>query len=255
MRKTSTALSRRVVGVDGGDASIAALRWAARRCADDGAPLLLVHITPAETTDSAVLDDARVTVQTEHPGVDVAALSLTGRAWEELRDVAEPQDVIVIGTDKTGLVHGRARGALSIQLAIAAPCSVAIVPDTDLRFRRGVVAGVSTPETAVRVAEAAYIESREGTVPLTIVHGGCTEHCDDGLDVAERWLLERDPAVSVRRRVLSTAAADALLDAALDKELLVLGRGARTASGVPIGAVTHSVLMNATSPVLLLGPA
>jgi nucleotide-binding universal stress UspA family protein len=258
--KDATAFPRRIVGVDGSDASIVALRWAAQRRAEDGSATLVLAHVDAEGARSAqeassVLDDAHALVDAEYPGTVVETRSLAGPVGRALGEAADPDDVLVIGTDKTGLLHGRVSGALSIQLAMTAPCAVAVVPDLDLSFRRGVVAGIGRPDSAVRVATAAWAQARHLAAPLTLVHGGCTEHCTDGLDAAEQHLLGRDPELSIRRRILSTAAADALLDTALDKELLVLGRASRSASGAPIGAVTHTVLMNATSPILLLGPS
>lgn len=253
--KNVTDPPRRVVGIDGSRPSTAALRWAARRSGQDGVPLVLAHVSPLDATESTVLDNAAALVRAEHPGLSHTELRLSGLVWHALTDAAGPQDTVIIGTDKTGLLHGRATGALSIQVAIAARSAVAIIPALDLSFRRGVVIGVGSPHTAARVAAGAYRGLPHRATPLTLVHGGCEERCTEPLDAAEQWLRDRDPSLSVRRRALSTPAPDALLDAALDKELLVLGRGARSASGAPIGIVTHSVLMNATSPVLLLAPA
>lgn len=251
-----TSFRRLIVGFHEADPDSAALRWAARRSAQDGAALVLAHVTGSGAPrDSSALEDARAVVAAENSGPVAETLSPTGPVWRALGEVAGAGDVIVIGTDTSGLRHGRVGGAVSIQLATTAPCAVAVIPDIDLSFRRGVVAGIGHPETAGRVAAAAYAEARHLAAPLTLVHGGCSEHCTDGLDAAEQSLLRRDPDPSVRRRILSTPAADALLDTALDKELLVLGRGSRTASGGPVGVVTHTVLMNATSPVLVLGPA
>lgn len=247
--------ARRIVGVDGTATAETALRWAARRSTDDGAPLLLAHVGPSlGKSDVSVLEDARAIIDAEHAGLAAEPLHLEGPVWKALSEIAEPDDVIVIGTDTKGLGRSRVSGALSVQLAITAQCAVAAIPDIDLSFRRGVVAGIGAADTARRVAEAAYVEARDRGAPLTLIHGGCREHCTDGLDAAERALLAIDPTISIRRRILSTPAADALLDASLDKELLVLGRGSRSASGTPIGAVTHTVLLNATAPVLLLPP-
>lgn len=252
----ASPLRRRIVGIDGSAAGIAALRWAAQRCTEDGAPLILAHVAPSmNTRSSSVFDDARALVQADHAGLRLEAVLLEGTVWEALNRTAKPDDVIVIGTDKTGHVHGRVSGVLSIQLAMTARCAVAVIPDIDLSFRRGIVAGIGRPSTAPQVADAAYAVARRRLVPLTLVHGGCVEHCTDGLDAAEKSLVGHDPVVDVRRRILSTPPADALLDVARDKELLVLGRGSRSASGSLIGATTHTVLMNATSPILLLAPA
>lgn len=245
--------ARRIVGVDGTATGSTALRWAARHSAEDGAPLLLAHVGPSTgQPDASVLEDARAIIDAEHAGLAVESRHLRGPVWKALSEIAHPDDLIVIGADTAGLGRSRVSGALRVQLAITAQCAVAVIPDMDLIFRRGVIAGIGVANTAPQVAQAAYVEARDRDAPLTLIHGGCSDHCTDGLDAAEQALLAIDPTISIRRRILSTSAADALLDAALDKELLVLGRGSQRASGAPIGAVTHTVLLNATAPVLLL---
>jgi nucleotide-binding universal stress UspA family protein len=253
----NTAISRprRIVGVDGTATAEAAVRWAARRSAADGAPLVLAHVTPSAAQPGvAILEEAQRIIDAQQADVTVRQLHLRGPVWKALDDVAERDDVIVVGTDGWSPGRSRMSGASSVQLAITTRCAVTVIPDVDLRYRRGITAGIGAASTAPRVAQAAHVEARGYDAPLTLVHGGCSDRCAGGLDAAERSLRAIDPAISVRRRVLSTPTADALLDATLDKELLVLGRGSRTASGSPIGAVTLTVLMNATVPVLLLPP-
>jgi nucleotide-binding universal stress UspA family protein len=249
---------RRIVGIDGSGPSRAALRWAAARTDSGGAPLVLAHVASSESEPGAgerLLEDAAALVHAEYPGVAVEPQTLMGPVWQALSHAAGPDDIIVIGTHKTGRTHGRVTGSLSVQLAMTAPCAVAVVPDLDLRFRRGVVAGVGRPETAARVAEGAYAEAHRGNVLITLVHGGCPGRCAEALDAAEQALGSRMAPASVRRRTVASPVADALLDASLDKELLVLGPGMRAEERAPIGAVTHAVLMNAHTPVLLMGPS
>lgn len=253
-----TSGPRRIVGIDGRIPARAALGWAARRSAADGVPLVVAHVEPAgaagtEQSAGSALEDALAAVRTEFSG-PVESLSLAGPVWQALGDAATPDDIIVIDGGGIPSRHGRVGGVSSIQIAATARCAVAVIPDIDLSFRRGVVAGIGVAACAGRVAVAAHAEARHRAAPLTLVHAGCTERCTDGLDAAEQALPEGDPGISVRRRVLSTPPADALLDTALDKELLVLGGSSRGTTGAPIGAVTLGVLMNLTVPVLLLGP-
>ncbi|MER7797158.1 universal stress protein [Microbacterium sp. NPDC096154] len=255
---------RTIVGVDGSPPSRAALRWAAARAAPDGAPLVLAYVASPEDESGVgdtLLADAASLVRSEHPELAVEELPLVGAAWRELSRAAGADDRLVIGTHKTGLAHGRVTGSLALRLALATRAEFVVVPDLDLRFRRGVVAGIGGAGTAGPVALAAAAEARRMRAPLTLVHGSCPRRCDDALDAAER-AVTGDPeragdAPTITRRSLSSPAADALLDAALDKQLLVLGAGGRgrAAGAAPIGALTHDVLMNANAPILLLAPA
>ncbi|WP_345751713.1 universal stress protein [Microbacterium rhizophilus] len=249
---SDTLPPRRIVGVDGFPPSLAALRWAASRSESDGAPLVLAHVAVPQDESGVgetLLADAAHSLRAEHPDLAVQRLLLEGPVWRALARAATPHDTIVIGSGKDEYARGRTRGSLGVQLAIAAPCAVAVIPDIDLRFRRGVVAGIGRPEGAGPIAAA--IAANAPGRPVTLVHAACAERCTAGLDAAEALLAASDAGVEVRRRVLSGPAAEALLDAALDKELLVLGPGADGDARPPIGAVAHDVLVNANAPILL----
>jgi nucleotide-binding universal stress UspA family protein len=243
---------RRIVGVDGSAPSLAALRWSASRSASDGAVLVLAHVAVPQDergVGESLLADAALSTQAEHPGLTVEQLILDGPVWRALVQAASPGDLLVIGSRSTGYTRGRITGSLGVQVAIATPCSLAVIPDVDLRFRRGVVGGIDGPEDATPVAAA--IAAHAPGRAVTFVHAECPRRCTEGLEAAERELEAFGFAVPVARRALTGHAADALLDAALDKELLVLGPGADLPARPPIGRVAHAVLMNATSPVLL----
>jgi nucleotide-binding universal stress UspA family protein len=62
---------------------------------------------------------------------------------------------------------------------------------------------------------------------------------------------EAFPDLVIRSRVAGRPAAEALLDSARDKALLILGPGSLDPEGSPIGSVLHDVLLNANSPVLI----
>ncbi|WP_309069811.1 universal stress protein [Microbacterium sp.] len=240
---------RRIVGVDGSAQSRAALLWAATRSAADGVVLVLAHV--AEPQDESgggetLLAAAAHSLLSRHPQLGIERLLLDGPVWRGLAESARPDDLLVIGTGSSGYAPRRVIGSLGVQLAIAASCAVALIPDVDLRFRRGVVAGIGRAESAETIAAA--IAAHAPGRPITLVHADPSGRCEEALAAAERAL---GPEAPVRRRLLSGPAADALLDAALDKELLVLGPGADGADRPPIGAVTHAVLMNATAPILL----
>jgi nucleotide-binding universal stress UspA family protein len=232
------------------------MRWAASRSASDGAPLVLAHVAAPQDergVGETLLADAAHSLQSEFPGLAVERLLLAGPVWRALALAAAPGDLLVVGTGKDGYSRGRITGSLGVLLAIVAPCDVAVIPDIDLRFRRGVVAGIGRPEGAAVVATAIAAHA-QGT-PVTLVHAACRDRCAGGLDAAEAALTALDPTREVRRRNLSSPAADALLDAALDKELIVLGPGAEGDERPPIGAVVHDVLLNANAPVLVTGSA
>jgi nucleotide-binding universal stress UspA family protein len=212
-------------------------------------PFVAVHVTtsPAEADDRT---DAR------RGGADV--VTLAGRVPEALAAFAAPGDVLVLGTGKTGYVHGRVSGFTSVQIAGRAPSAVAIIPDIDLRFRSGVVAAVDEPETAVDIARAAAREAARRGEPVQVLHARDPRRSPDGaaaVRLAEEAIRREWPRLTVRTRVAVQPAPDALLDAARSASLLVLGRGAGDAGprdGSQLGRVTLAVLLNANAPVLMV---
>ena len=92
-------------------------------------------------------------------GIDVSTTFLDGLVPTALAELVTAQDVMVVGTHKTGFLHGRVLGSKSVQIVSTVPCSVAVIPDADLSFRRGVVAGGDHIETAAFVARIAAAEA------------------------------------------------------------------------------------------------
>ncbi len=257
---------RYVVGVDGSSPSEAALRWAMARALREGAPMVLAHVRDPEAgmmgEDFASEESRRTTelfsrliVQLDPSGVDVATAVLEGPIPTALADFADIQDVVVIGTHKMGFLHGRVLGSRSVQIAATVHCSVAVIPDVDLRFRRSIVAGVDRLETAAAIGRAAAAEASSRGEELVIIQAGLPARRSGAelpLDVATTAARNAFPALVVRSRVSGRPPAEALLDVARDKYLLVLGPGSVEPTRSPIGSVLHDVLLNVNAPVLIV---
>lgn len=262
---------RYVVGFDGSGPSEAALAWTIKRWQRDPAPIVLVHVAEgddgsmgkeledlAARQGAAMLSQRIDKLRRAHPELTVEGLALEGSvAWELARSV-EPADLLVVGTHKTGFLHGRVLGSRSVQVAAAAPSSVAIIPEVDLRFRRGVVAGIDRSETAEAVADVAADEAAARSEELSLMEAvpDATRVPDPApLAVAAVAARHRHPALIIRSRTSTRSAAEALLDASRDKALLVLGPGSQNPRRSPIGSVLHDVLLNLNSPVIVARPA
>jgi nucleotide-binding universal stress UspA family protein len=254
-----------VVAIDGSRPAAAAVRWAVERVKTDGAALMLVHVLDDEADADAtragerLLSDTADQVSTAEPALSIRTRLLTGSVPRALASFVDPRDTLVIGTGKTGFLHGRVLGSRSVQIAAAASCTVAVIPDLDLRFRRGVVAGVDRQDTAGAIARAAGAEAERRGEELLLVQAepGAgtrpTASLSSELAIGEALARARDafPDVIIRSRVAGRPAAEALLDGARDKALLVLGPGSPDPARSPIGSVLHDVLLNANSPVLI----
>jgi nucleotide-binding universal stress UspA family protein len=248
---------RYVVGVDGSVPSEWALRWAERRAVQAGVALVLVHVTDEGEDPAAarqLLDGVEARVRAAHPDLDVAAVLRDGSAAWELARTAGADDILVVGTHKTGFSSGRILGSLSVQVAATSSGTVAVIPSIDVRFRRGVVAGIDRVETAAHISELAAAEALDRGDELTLVHAGAGRAGDDD---ALRTALDRlgtaHPRLTVRARHSSRSPSAALLDVSRAQALLVIGRGATGDDRSPIGSVVHEVLLNANSPVLVAG--
>ena len=260
--------SRYLVAVDGSRPAGAALRWAVDRAKSDGDPIVLVHVLDDETGavgDEAAAEGARLLADTadrlaaEHPGLTVSTRLLSGPVPRALASFADPTDMLVIGTGKTGFLHGRVLGSRSVQVAMTVSCAVAVIPDVDLRFRRGVVAGIDRRDTAAAIARSAAAEAVSRGEELLLVQAvpergarlTSTTRADLAIGVAIEQAREAFPELVIRSRVAPRPPAEALLDSARDKALLVLGPGSPEPERAPISSVLHDVLLNANAPVLV----
>jgi nucleotide-binding universal stress UspA family protein len=260
--------TRYVIGYDGSSPSEAALSWTVSRARRAPAPLLLVKIAEGDDGNmgvgfeeetaragAAALSRRLGELQRSEPDLDIAGLALFGSVPWELARATEPGDLLVIGTHKTGFLHGRVLGSRSVQIAAAAPCCVAVIPEVDLRLRSGIVAGIDLALTAAAVAELAADEAEARGDELLLIEAdspGATPFEDLApLAVAKAAARKRQPGIVIRSRASSRSPAEALLDASRGKALLVLGPGSGDPDRSPIGSVLHDVLLNVNAPVLV----
>ena len=257
--------NRYVVAIDGSRPAAASLRWAVHRARSDGGAVVLVHVQDDEAEDEAVRRGAQLLAGTaerlsaEEPGLSVSTRLLGGPVAHALASFVRSDDMLVIGTGKTGFLHGRVLGSRSVQIAVAASCTVAVIPDVDLRFRRGVVAGVDRHGTAAAIGRSAAREANARDEELLLVQAApdigtkSTSSVRSELAISEAISHAREafPDLVIRSRVAGRPAAEALLDSARDKALLVLGPGSLDPERSPIGSVLHEVLLNANAPVLI----
>ena len=270
-----TASERYVVGVDGSSPSEAALSWAVRNARRDGAPVELVHVVDpehgmmgvdlldaAERAGERILAEATHRIRAQHPELEVSAELLSGVPTWTLAAYARPDDTLVVGTGKTGYVSGRVIGSRSVQFALAASGTVAVVPEGDPKFRDGVVAGIDRPETAAPIGRRAALEAVDRGMRVTLVRAVPPEvaqsqrtNLESPLVLAAEAAREVEGMLEIRSRLSTRAPADALLDASRGSALLVVGTGSIAETHSPLGTTLHAVLLNANAPVLLVRPA
>lgn len=255
-------MKRLVVGYDGSEPSRHALRWALKH----GADIVIAHAIgldgePAGDEERRLGDDrlaqavleARSFIGGATPDRRVDSVLLEGPVGWALTELASGHDALVVGTHKTGFLRGRVLGSRSVEVAMLATCDVVVVPGMELRFRRGVVAGVSDAADMPVVVEAAAENAAALGDELLLVHGRGQRptRTSDLLGEARRVAHAVAPTTVVRTRASDRPLAELLLDAGRDRALIVLGEQ-RDRSRSPLGTVVHDVLLNLTAPTLVV---
>jgi len=141
----SFAMAQIVVGVDGSEASMRALEWAADEARRRHAHLRVVHawlevfvdgyfVAPAvyerEAVEAAAretLDKAVASVPDGSPAIDVEPVLVHGQPAAVLLDEAEHADLVVVGSRGHGGFAGLLLGSVSQRVVHHAPCPVVVV--------------------------------------------------------------------------------------------------------------------------------
>jgi nucleotide-binding universal stress UspA family protein len=140
------------------------------------------------------------------------------------------------------------------------------VPDAVIEARRGVVVGVDRFDGSIPAVARGAREALRLGQELLLVYAppapprpqgaadlpASTEAAQQMLVNAAAAATAAAPGVTVHRRLVRRAPAEALLDTSYDAALLVLGVShPRQGAQSLIGSVTHDVLMNINVPVLI----
>lgn len=275
-----------VVAVDGSERNRSAVTWAAHEAATLGCDVDLVtalhdhHVRPPlgrpdPPGSLAILERARAEVEQVHPGHAVRTHAVPGAPLEVLLERAPGARLVVVG--KRGL-GGFARllvGSTSVALAGRCPVPVAVIPDSGERTVHDVapvVLGVDPFQPDHHPIHLAFRRARRLGVPLVAVHGweaptvfswdagvvtgAVTEHERDGeirFDALLADWRQHYPEVVVRPMRVHKHPAAALLDAAEDAQLVVLGRHRHgLLGGFTLGSVARAVLHYAECPVIVV---
>ncbi|MCK2036781.1 universal stress protein [Microbacterium sp. SSW1-49] len=241
--------ARYVLGLKGVEAEDAATTWADSRGAEAGVPVVHVHVTAG---DDAAHDRL-------NPATRIDAVLPRGPVAEELARFVHDDDVLVISTGKTGFVHSRIFGTTGLRIAAAVRCPVAVIPQVDLRFRSGIIAGVKNDDLLETVIRVASEEASQTGAPLQIVHSSFSGVVPAPADTRPtameraRTLIERlAPQATLRIRESARPPAEALLDASRNAALLVVGAGRGHRTGQGLGPVVQDILLNINAPVIVV---
>ncbi|MBQ1075977.1 universal stress protein [Micromonospora sp. C31] len=279
-----------VVGVDGSESALRAVRLAAVEAARRHRPLRIVHgfiwpllhvpvDTPAggppgaglrhqaEQVVTAATDEAEATV----PGLRISGEIIDGEAAAVLIGESPAAAMIVLGDRGLGGFSALVVGSVAVQVVAHADCPVLVARGTD---RPGpVIVGMDGSETARLAAEFAIDEASVRGAPLVALHAyryptstgpgdmrplvyDDTElRSEEDRVVAETLagLTQRWPDVPVTRETARGRPTTVLAEASRRAQLLVVGRQGRgELTGLLLGSVSQSLLHHADCPVAVV---
>jgi nucleotide-binding universal stress UspA family protein len=279
-----------IAGVDGSEAGLEAVGWAAREAAVRGVPLKVVHALPEWIFKGGARGDAALVgkwmrdsgtqvvtagverANKEAPGVSVDCALLAGDPRPALIQAAEDADLLVVGNHGIGGFRGLLLGSVAYGVAGHAPCDVVVVRERSSPPRGEVVVGVDGSLEGAKVLEFAFAEAALHGVGVRAVHawplqlwgggGGFVPVLDTSEDEqieirmlaeAVAGLRERHPEVKVSEEVVQAHPAEALRRASDGADLLVVGsRGTGAFKGLILGSVSQAMLHHARCPLAVV---
>lgn len=288
---TSIAGAPVVVGVDGSPAALSAVRSATREAAYRHRPLRVVHAfvwpylgaPPGPGRDAppgaGLRDEAeRVVRQAAQlaaevdPCVPVSLEVVTGSPGPVIVGEAQRAALVVLGHRGLGGFTGLLVGSVAVHVAAHAATPVLIVKD-GAAGTGDVVVGVDDSAVSDDAIGFAFEEASWRGVRLVAVHawthpastgpGDMLPLVYDPADVAEderrvfadalgSW-RDKFPDIDVDERVVRGRPSVALVDAARDAQLAVVGaRGRGGFAGLLLGSVSQAVLHHAACPVAIV---
>ncbi|MFS4092546.1 universal stress protein [Streptomyces sp. AF1A] len=264
-----------VTGVDGSEASLEAVDWAAAEALRHGVPLHLLHAATGEREPSQVLSDASARARKGAPAIRLTSEVSHEDAASALVGKGRNAFALVLGSRGLGDLAGMLLGSVSLAVAARADCPVVVVrgsPEHRAARFGDVVVGVEDGEGSGTAVDFALREAKVRRCRLVAVHawsapsGACTTAQAPSwfleahrrppaqvLDDALRHPAERHRDVEVSRMLAEKPARTALLEAASTADLLVVGARRRLGHpGLQLGLVNHALLHHAPCPVAVV---
>ncbi|GAB3979354.1 universal stress protein [Actinoallomurus acanthiterrae] len=272
-----------VVGIDGSAPSEAALEWAVHEASLRGVGLCLIHVFPSapsvlsEPGRAQSWEDTQRLADERHrnaekiaPGVHVRSEVIADGAAATLIERSTDAGLVVLGKRGRGGFRGLLAGSVALQVAGHADCPVVIVhagwrPPIDDREIVVGVGGDTALREAFAEAELRGVRLRAVRAWQPLVAAGPTGMVPMGTTIAEverneqsrlaqalqPW-REEYPRVRVVESIVCDRARHALIEAAGNAELLVIGARERWGThALALGTTAHAVVHHVDCPILI----
>jgi len=276
------------VGFDGTASSSEAVQWAAAEASARGALLRIISCCPepmrstagipwttAEASSAFERTQARLwemqqVIAVSHPFIEVLSeISLDGAA-EVLLDHLRPDDLVVVGKGSHQDAAGSWLGDTARQVLRHSPCSVVVVPNSEVGTSvKRVVVGVDGSAASRQALQWAGDAADRHGAELELVHAWLYAYMHARPDSAqERDLAHVDAACLLDReierarerfscdvsgRLIECGAATGLLGVAPRGDLLVIGsHGHKTIHRTLFGSTVDTVLDRCVVPTVMV---
>jgi nucleotide-binding universal stress UspA family protein len=269
-----------IIGVDGSDGSRAALRWAARTAAAQGAGLRAVAawqypasaVTPAgparlpgpEDMDEQSCDEVRVVVREELEAdadrVEVEAGR--GPAASVLLGVAAraDADMLVVGARGRGGFAGLLLGSVSQECVEHSPCPVVVLRGEPDPSDGPIMVGLDGSEGATRALDWAIDLADATGATIVAVHapmlGANNAMMDAAREALERWCAPIGARAVPHEMRIEQGDARTVLEHVADEagaSLLVVGtRGLGAVRGLLLGSVAGYIARYSKRPIAVV---
>jgi nucleotide-binding universal stress UspA family protein len=278
-----------VVGVDGFPNSASALRWAQAASQRHGSRVLALYawgfVQPGHAGADHTFDPGYTTARARAELAAFVDQALGPEAAGEVRQRAsyayaptallsagDYGELLVVGARGVGGLRGLRLGSVSRYLLHHARRPLAVIPPIERPCVGRIVAGFDGSESARRALTWAADEARRRDARLDVVQawhvpypvaapvagypvvaGALASTARSGIYDALAAPDLGDLPVPATPVVVQGPAGPAILDAAEDADLIVLGtRGLGTVAGALLGSVTHHVVDHANRPVVVV---
>jgi nucleotide-binding universal stress UspA family protein len=261
-----------VVGVEGTEVGLGAVRWAAREAIRRNAPLRIIHAAPylehggsADEPHPALPRARRIIAQaytvalhTDH-GIRATTELVPDDPATALLRAGGGAQLVVLGISTTGAADELVLASVAVRVAARSVQPVVVVP----RQRPGTAAdrsavavlGVGDRADDEAVATFAAEAAERYGVGLTVLQTRNPDNSgpESWVDDPDEW-QRRYPGLTVSRTDLPAARADQLMGASCPAPLMVISAGSGSLLHRTLDGPHRWLLRHCTSPMALLPP-